>query len=449
MCACVWDCRASLCRCVDRRLVSSASTDFLGYMANAFTNGLATILAAPTPATAPTTVEASSAPPPQPTQQPAARPVDEAAAELLLSAGAILPARPSTDTFSNPGPQQEQYEVHEESQHETEGGVGHLPATVTDSSTSISAQGVSDGIIPQTSSVLVDDSIQYCCSECDEMEIVEEKLFCENNCEVECIHGEGFKKRSRKSRRHSSSHGSTYAFPLVDPSLPPALPLSSNYNSHPSSPMLGGVVGGPPLAPPMHYNGASSHHVSTHYDSGYAGPLPPATGAYQGSAYGLADVVGSVPFVGPTLNSVVGPLMNTVDSVAGMNGHLLGRLGGGSNYYPNQHRTRGGMPFSHQNDVRPCCAECVAGDLYCMAHCQRAGCKPTAMCDASGRGAYASYCQERCKWISGFSFTEFLPDRACRGACAGQVQRLCAVDACQEYGCYAPECTEMAPRKCG
>eukprot|EP00922_Rhytidocystis_sp_ex-Travisia-forbesii_P047320 GHVS01070472.1.p1 GENE.GHVS01070472.1~~GHVS01070472.1.p1 ORF type:complete len:329 (-),score=42.14 GHVS01070472.1:223-1209(-) len=97
-----------------------------------------------------------------------------------------------------------------------------------------------------------------------------------------------------------------------------------------------------------------------------------------------------------------------------------------------------------------CCADCPDRNISCLAACKRTGCQRVGTCRDAGKGAYASFCQKRCDVMMGMSFgaVRFLPDKACRGSCSGNVQKLCAAKSCTDYGCYAPECADIAPSKC-
>lgn len=110
-------------------------------------------------------------------------------------------------------------------------------------------------------------------------------------------------------------------------------------------------------------------------------------------------------------------------------------------------------PMQYSSTVRHseiCCADCPSRSIECLANCIRTGCRRREKCANSGRGAYASFCQHTCEVLMGMSMeAEFLPNQACRGMCAGHVQVLCEENACREYGCHAPNCAELAPRKCG
>eukprot|EP00922_Rhytidocystis_sp_ex-Travisia-forbesii_P059282 GHVS01087907.1.p1 GENE.GHVS01087907.1~~GHVS01087907.1.p1 ORF type:complete len:604 (-),score=89.53 GHVS01087907.1:342-2153(-) len=110
----------------------------------------------------------------------------------------------------------------------------------------------------------------------------------------------------------------------------------------------------------------------------------------------------------------------------------------------------GGRSSDDEDFSEICCADCPSLSASCLSKCKTTGCFEAEKCADAGKGAYAAFCQSRCEVMMGMSFNsvEFLPDEACRGYCSANVQKLCAANSCEDHGCYAAECAELAALKC-
>lgn len=131
--------------------------------------------------------------------------------------------------------------------------------------------------------------------------------------------------------------------------------------------------------------------------------------------------------------------------------YMGGGLGGVGRYahpmMPAAARRRMYPPGPQPMGFRPCCQNCIKGDVLCLANCDRM-CRPGAECNAAGAGAYAAFCQEACRYMGGLNRQMYLPLKACEGECAAQTQELCKRSMCREYGCEVADCARHAPQRC-
>lgn len=71
-------------------------------------------------------------------------------------------------------------------------------------------------------------------------------------------------------------------------------------------------------------------------------------------------------------------------------------------------------------------------------------------CVGAGSGAYAAFCQRRCGALGGMANSDKkeLSEHDCRDHCAKNAKLLCSKHKCEEYGCIAKDCGQLAPLAC-